>query len=203
MDKSSKYSDERLDKLFAAIGKNRTDYFGFIVSELETIRSDYSKRRGQLTAAQRRLLRRFRASTTRRREMRRELRSIKDDIVLAGQLRRNPALDVHDLRAGVQWSDDDLEGVADYAKIEADEDQDIAYFLDSKGDYRKRQVRSLAIEPFLRFLERHGVIPSRKLPLTRMMRALFDWLEIEHKLRPTKTGIRTIARDRKRRMREF
>ena len=92
--------------------------------------------------------------------------------------------------------------VVDYAKFEEDEDQDIAYFLDSKGDYRKRELRSLVIEPFLRFLERHGVTPSRTLPLTGMMRALFDWLEIEEKLRPTDTGIRTIARDMKRRMRK-
>ena len=34
MDKSSKDSDERLDKLFAAIGKKRTDRFGLIVPEL-------------------------------------------------------------------------------------------------------------------------------------------------------------------------
>ena len=143
MDKSSKYSDKRLDKLFAAIGKSRTDYFGFIASELETIRSDYLKRRGQLTAAQRRLLRKFRANTARRREMRRQLGSIKDDIVLAGQLRTNPHVDEHDLRANVHWSEDDLEGteVADYAKFEEDEDQDIAFLLDSKGDYRKRDIR--------------------------------------------------------------
>ena len=204
MDKSSKYSDERLDKLFAAIGKKRTDYFGFIESELKSIRSDYSERRGQLTAAQRKLLRKFRASTARRRDLRRQLRSVKDDIVMAGHLRINPALDVHDLRAGVHWSDDDLEGneVVDYAKVEEDEDQDIAYFLNSKGDYRKRGLRSLVIEPFLRLLERHGVTPSRTLPLAGMVRALFDWLEIERKLRPTDTGIRTIARDMKRRMRE-
>ena len=76
---------------------------------------------------------------------------------MAGQLRTNPHVDEHDLRAGVHWSDDDLEGteVVDYAKIEADEDQDIAFLLDSKGDYRKREVRKLVVEPFLRFLERH------------------------------------------------
>ena len=123
---------------------------------------------------------------------------------MAGHLRINPALDVHDLRAGVHQSDDDFEGheIVDYAKVEEDEDQDIAYFLGSKGDYRKRELRSLVIEPFIRFLERNGVTPSRTLPLAGMMRALFDWLEIERKWRPTDTGIRTIVRDMKRRMRE-
>jgi hypothetical protein len=47
-------------------------------------------------------------------------------------------------------------------------------------------------------LEKRGVVPSRKLPRTRMMRALFDWLDIEQKLRPTEAGMRTIARDLKR-----
>ena len=100
---------------------------------------------------------------------------------MAGQLRTNPHVDEHDLRAGVHWSDDDLEGteVADYAKIEADEDLDIAFLLDKKGDYRKRDITKLVVEPFLRFLERNDVIPSRALPLNRMMRALFDWLDIE------------------------
>jgi hypothetical protein len=197
MDRSSKYSDERLDKLLVAIGK--TDLVGFIKSELESIRSNYSERSGQLTAAQRRLLRRFRASTTRRREMRRQLRSIKDDIVMAGQLRRNPHVDEHDLRASVHWSDDDLEGteVADYAKFEADEDLDIAFLLDKEGDYRKRDITKLVVEPFLRFLERNDVVPSRALPLNRMTTALFDWLDIEEP-RPTDVGIRTIASNMKR-----
>jgi hypothetical protein len=84
------------------------------------------------------------------------------------------------------------------AQFEASEDQDIAAFIDSGDDYRKREVRKQAVEPFLRFLERRGVVPSRKLPRTRMMRALFDWLEIEQTLRPTEAGVRTIARDLKR-----
>jgi len=40
------------------------------------------------------------------------------------------------------------------------------------------------------------VTPSRKLPQTRMMTALFDWLDIDPRVRPK--GIRTIARDFKR-----
>ena len=102
--------------------------------------------------------------------------------------------------AGVHQSDDDFEGheIVDYAKVEEDEDQDIAYFLGSKGDYRKRGLRSLVVEPFLRLLERRGVTPSRTLPLAGMVRALFDWLEIEKRLRPTEAGIRTIASEMKR-----
>ena len=133
MAKSSNYSDERLDKLFAAIGKS--DVLGVIEWELQKIKSSYSDRRGQLTAGQRRLLRKFRANTARRREQRRQLGPIHKELILAGQLRTNPGVDEHDLRAGVHWSDDDLEGteVVDYAKIEADEDRDIAFLLDKRG----------------------------------------------------------------------
>ena len=132
--------------------------------------------------------------------MRRQLRPIHDELIFAGQLRTNPHVDEYDLRAGVHWSDDDLEGteVADYAKIEADEDLDIAYFLDTKRDYRKRDITMLVIEPFLRFLQRNELIPSRKLPLNRMLEALFDWLGIEQKLRPTAPGSGRLQRDFKR-----
>ena len=73
---------------------------------------------------------------------------------MAGQLRRNPHVDEHDLRAGVHWSDDDLEGteVADYAKIEEDEDQDIAFLLDKQGrlpETGHNKACGRAVSPFL------------------------------------------------------
>jgi hypothetical protein len=52
------------------------------------------------------------------------------------------------------------------------------------------------IEPFLVYLHVAGVVPHRdKLPLSRIMEALFDWVDIDRKRRPTNTGVRTIARD--------
>ena len=112
---------------------------------------------------------------------------------MAGWLRSNPNADEGELRAAVEDSEN-----IDPAEFEANEDQDIAFFIDSAGGYRKREVRKQAVEPFLRFLKKHDLVPSRKLPLNRMMGALFDWLDIERKLRPADTGIRTIARDLKR-----
>ena len=51
------------------------------------------------------------------------------------------------------------------------------------------------IEPFLIVLNRRGVVASpRDLPLSHMTDALFDWVGIEQVHRPTKTGIRAIAR---------
>jgi len=138
------------------------------------------------------VLEQFRANTAKRLELRKRFRPVYDDIVMAGYLRENPGADEGQLRAALQDRQDSTERI-DPAQFEASEDQDIAAFIDSAGDYRKRQVRKQVVEPFLRFLEKHGVVPSRKLPRTRMMRALFDWLEIEQKLRPTEAGVRTIA----------
>jgi hypothetical protein len=193
-------SDELLDKLLAAIGKGDSDSFEryALVQELHEIEAVISKRRGQPTpASYTTVLEQFRANTAKRLELRKRFRPVYDDIVMAGYLRSNPGADEDALRAALQDRQDSTERI-DPAKFEAGEDQDIAAFIDSGDDYRKRQVRKQVVEPFLRFLEKHDVVPSRKLPRTRMMRALFDWLEIEQKLRPTEAGIRTIARDFKR-----
>jgi len=189
-------SDELLDRVLAAIGKGDSDgleRYG-LVAELQEIEAAYSKRRGRPTSGSyHKLLRKFRANTAKRLELRRQLRPVYDDIVMAGWLRSNPNADEGELRAAVEDSEN-----IDPAEFEANEDQDIAFFIDSAGGYRKREVRKQAVEPFLRFLKKHDLVPSRKLPLNRMMGALFDWLDIERKLRPADTGIRTIARDLKR-----
>jgi hypothetical protein len=204
MTKSSKSpgsrSDELLETLLVAIGKGDSNSFERVVliRGLEEIESAYSTRRGQRTSGSyHNVLRTFRANTAKRLELRRRFRPIYDDIVVAGCLRANPDADEAKLRAAVQDRQDSTEKI-DPAEFEAMEDQDIAAYIDSAGDYRKRLVRKQAVEPFLQFLEKRGVVPSRKLPRTRMMRALFDWLDIEQKLRPTEAGMRTIARDLKR-----
>lgn len=193
--KPSGSSDVLLDRLLAAIGKGDADALEryLLSEELREIEVACSKLRGQptLTGLRRRLLRKFRANTVRRRELRRQLEPIRDDILVAGFLRANPGADERQLRAALQ--EEGTENI-DPAEIEAIEDQDIAFLIANASDYRKRQVRKLAVEPFLRLLQKDDVIPSRKLPLNRMMQALFDWLGIEKKLRPTDAGIRTIAR---------
>jgi len=204
MTKSSKSpgsrSDELLETLLVAIGKGDSNSFERVVLilGLEEIQSAYSTRRGQRTSGSyHKVLRPFRANTAKRLELRRRFRRIYDDIVVSGYLQANPDADEANIRAAVQDRQDSTEKI-DPAEFEAREDQDIAAYIDSAGDYRKRQVRKQAVEPFLQFLEKRGVVPSRKLPRTRMMRALFDWLDIEQKLRPTEAGMRTIARDLKR-----
>jgi hypothetical protein len=139
-------------------------------------------------------LRRFRANTAKRLELRRQLEPLREDIILVGFKRANPSADERVLRGG-------LEQVEYRPEVfEADEDQDIADLIDSMGDFRKRQVRKLAVEPFLLLLEDYRVVPHPKLlPLTRIMQAFFDWLGIEQGLRPTDSGIRTIARELRKR----
>ena len=82
-------------------------------------------------------------------------------------------------------------------KLEEIEALNIKYLLDSDAaNYKKPMLRRLLIEPFLVYLHRAGVVPHpHKLPLSRIMEALFDWVGIDRKHRPTNTGVRTIARD--------
>jgi hypothetical protein len=82
-------------------------------------------------------------------------------------------------------------------KLEEIEALNIKYLLDSDAaKYKKSTLRRHLIEPFLVYLHFAGVVPHpRKLPLSRIMEALFDWVDIDRKRRPTNTGVRTIARD--------
>jgi len=188
--------DPLLEELLAAIGKAGANPFErfSLERELLEIANGWSARSS--AGSHRRLIRKFRANTARRRELRRQLRPLREAIIMAGYVRQNPGADERRLPAAVEDAD-----FTDLAEVEASEDEDLAYLIDSAGDFRKRQVRKLLVEPFLRTLDEHGVVSSRKLPRTRMMRAWFDWVGIENRLRPTDTGIRTIARDLKKKRR--
>jgi hypothetical protein len=194
MAKSKSSDAELLDRLFAAIGKADSSHFERfpLEFELSEIRSACSKL-DELPIAggtHRELLKKFRANKAKRRKLRDQLRPVRDAIVLAGWLRQNPGADEAVLRATMQ----DDTGRVDPAAIEDEEDQDIAFLIDQSADYRKRQVRKLAVEPFLRWLEKQGVVPHpKRLPRTRMMRTFFDWLGVDARLRHSDSGVRTIA----------
>jgi len=193
------------DDLLAAIGMAHANAFLTwpLNDALQEIKSAWLARRElPNVGSYRKELRRFRAITAKRRELRKQFGPVvREAIALAGLVRANPNADESELRALMQDSDLNI----DYpAEIEKKEDRNIEFVIDCTGDYRKRQVRKLVVEPFLLLLEHHRVVPHPKLlPLNRMMQALFDWLGIEQALRPTDSGIRTIARDlRKRDQRE-
>ena len=200
MNNSIHQFDLVLEQLLSAIGKDGCNEFqNFrLQSDLQELRSNYLDGCGQLTAEHRRLLRQFRASTAKRRKLRRQFKAIRDEIVIAEWLRQNPEADERELRDVLDDLRDTGEAPPDPGKIEDIEDLAIAFLLDSKGDYRKRTTTKLVVEPFLDFLDRHNITPSRKLPLNHMFKALFDWLRIEQKHRPTEAGIRTIRSDFKR-----
>jgi hypothetical protein len=155
-------SDELMDKLLATIGKGNADNLEryTLVQDLRKIEAACLVR--SKTGPFHKLLQSYRANTARRRELRRRLRPIHDDIEMAGLLRANPGVDEGDLRAALQDNTKNF----DLAEIEANEDQDITFLIKRAGDYRKRQVRKQVVEPFFWFLEKHGVVPSRKLPRT-------------------------------------
>jgi hypothetical protein len=141
-------------------------------------------------------LRRFRSITAKRRELRKQFGpAVREAIELAGFLRGNPNVDERTLRALMP---DRV--YIDPAEVEEEEDRNIEFVIDRAGDYRKRQVRKFVVEPFLLLLEEYRVVlDSKLLPLNRMMQALFDWLGIKPTLRPTDSGIRTIARELRKR----
>jgi hypothetical protein len=191
---------ELLNPLFAAIGKGGCNHFLRFAptNELQEIRAGCSKL-DELPLAggtHRELLREFRANTAKRLALREQLKAFREDIEMAGWRRANPDVDETELRAVMQDHTDSV----DPAAIEEGEDQNIASLIDQSADYRKRQVRKQAVEPFLRWLKKNGIVSHpQRLPRTRMMKAWFDWLGIDTRLRPIESGIRTIVRDQERR----
>jgi len=144
----------------------------------------------------RKLLRKFRANTARRLELRKQFPPVvREAIEMAGGIRANPNVHVRIVRAVVQNNRG-----GDRAKAEEWEDQNIKFVIDRADDYRKRQVTKLLVEPFLSLLDEFHVVPHpKRLPLIRMMRAFFDLLGVDDKLRPSDVSIRTIARELRRR----
>ena len=189
--------DLLLDDLLVALGVGASETFWFIL-ELEKIESAWLARREVPNVGQyRKELRRYRAITAKRRELREQFPPfVREATEMAAWLRANPNVEEIELRALLQ--DPRYIDPAAIGKIseEEAEDRDIQFLINSTGDYRKRQVRKLVVEPFLLLLEKYRVVPHPKqLPLSRMMHALFEWLGIDQRLRPTDSGIRTIARD--------
>jgi hypothetical protein len=193
-------SRDLLGDLLAAIGMaDANPYETYPLKRaLEEIESAWLARREvPNVGSYRKELRRFRAITAKRRELRKQFGPVvREAIELAGFLRGNPNVDERTLRALMP----DRVVNIDPAEIEEEEDRNIEFLIDRTGDYRKRQVRKLVVEPFLLLLEEFRVVPhSKLLPRNRMMQALFDWLGIKPTLCPTDSGIRTIARELRKR----
>ena len=74
---------------------------------------------------------------------------------------------------------------------------DVDHWLNISGDnYKKRELRKRVVEPFLQLMGKYEITTSRKQrPRKGIFDALFDWLGVEQKSRPSSANINTIARE--------
>ena len=144
--------------------------------------SSYHKQLGQFVAALRKL-----------QKLWRQLAPMHRSIAEARFLRRNAHADKDVFAIMVADSDppylfDDLNPML------KDCIQDIDFLIGHTGDYRKRLTTKRVIEPFLDLMNDFEVVPSKKLPRSRMFVALFDVLGLEPRDRVTDVTVRNAAR---------
>jgi hypothetical protein len=205
MDKSS--DTALMNQLLSVVGKGNARGAERLAlqGQLQFIKDSYETRwpllKSAKAAGRKPLLRKFLANTAERRELRQQLGlDGKREVARASWLRMNINPLVEALINGREMPEELTPPVDPrlVELLEEYEDQNIKYLLDETGDsYRKTPMRSLVVEPFLLFLEINGLWDSAQ-PMTHVVAALFDWLGVEQKHRPTDTGIRTIVREFKR-----
>jgi len=190
-------SAELLNRLMVAIGKDSAGDAerAWFEDKFRALKQDYQNRLPgfESEVEHRELLRKFLANAQERRELRQQLTAIKYELWRVGRIRLNQIEDEESrLILGTLTDPDIIE------RAERAEEENVRLLLENTGDYRKRSLRKLAIEPFLVFLNNEEVAISRERPLNRMVHALLDFLGVDPKRRLTDPGIRTIAHDVKR-----
>lgn len=187
--------DQLLARLLAAIGKNDADAAerGRLEDAFKWLRRDYQTRLSafETEVDHRALLRKLLANTRKRHELRRQLAAIQQEIRRVGWIRIMDAKFPEPVQLRMA---EFLDPIA-LENIERLEENNIKYFLRTTDDYRKGALRRLAVEPFLLMMHKEKVTFPRERPLTDATEALFDYIGIDPKRRPDKSGIRTIARD--------
>ena len=183
---------ERLPVLFEAIGIEDNPFLCFSMRlKLQELAenlwsepgiSSYHKQIQQSVAALRKL-----------QKLWSQLAPMHRSIAEAGFLRSNPHAGRDDFAIMVADSDppyllDDLNPMLE------DRIQDVDFVIRHAGDYRKRLTTQRVIEPFLDLMNDFGVVPSKKLPRSRMFVALFDVLGLEPRDRVTDVTVRNAAR---------
>jgi len=212
---------ELLNRLLAAIaGNSRSELHDALEYGLRGIKIHYEERWPRITSPQAKrrkmLLQKMRKNTAERRKLRRQLGTegaremewmVMESAILLRRVERRGDPPVP---SGIQWPvrvdngkeevllrfDDviNMAGRELTESIEEFEDQMIRSLIDESGrGYRKTPLRKLVIERFLLLLA-VGEVWKTAEPLTRVMAALFDWLGVEPKYRPTNAGMRTIVR---------
>ena len=211
---------ELMNRLLGAIaGTSRSEVHGALEYGLRSIKRQYEERWPRITSPQAKrrkmLLQKMRKNTAERRKLRRQLGTegaremewmVMESAILLRRVERRGDPPVP---SGIQWpvrvdnGKDVLlrfDGVINQAgrelmeSIEEFEDQIIRSLIGELSlGYRKTPLRKLVIEPFLLLLA-VGEVWETAEPRTRVMAALFDWLGVEPKYRPTNAGMRTIVR---------
>jgi hypothetical protein len=204
MDQIVDQADVLLDRLLIAMGKGDVSAAerAKLARELRLLKALYEQQIRRITTVEsgretidrkNELLRKLLAKKAEVRDLRNQLGDRGEDIHIAGTVRMNKAnLPREEIMEQLR-----LLNSRTLEKLEESEALNIKYLLDSDAaKYKKSPLRTHLIEPFLVYLHFAGVVPHRhKLPLSRMMKAMFDWVDIDPKRRPTNTGVRAIARD--------
>jgi len=190
---------EQYEELLAAMGvddaANRFTRFA-LEQELDRLKHEYARRVAQLSRLpNRKLALRYRAAVTKTLALSKVVGpDFLTEIEEAGWSRHNPTADASDLHMAI--IDNDVK-LRDWIAELTGHRLDIDHWLKTTGDaYKKRDVRKLVVEPFLRLIAQHEIMTSRgQLPRSRMFQALFDWLGIAEKFRLSNAAINAIARE--------
>ena len=168
-----------------------------LIQNLEKIESGYARRVvASAKQPRRKLVRQYRAAIAKALGLFNEIGPdfFANEIEEAVFSRDNPDADdstLHDL-------------IADYGHKRIDFDAgltdhlwDVDHWLSTSAEnYKKRDVRKLVVEPFLKLMAKHEITTSRKQrPRKQIFDALFDWLGVEQKFRPSSANIDAIARE--------
>jgi hypothetical protein len=112
-----------------------------------------------------------------------------NEIEKAGWSRSNPDVDDRTLHDLMDMNEHERTDV--HAEL-TEHGLNVDHWLKTSGEvYRKRDVRKLVVEPFLQLMVGHETENSRK----RVFDALFDWIGVEKKFRPSSASINAIARE--------
>lgn len=113
-----------------------------------------------------------------------------NDIEKAGWSRLNPDADDRKLRDIMEMHEHepttDVDAVLTVRGLDVDR-----WLRTTLEDYRKRDVRTEIVEPFLELMVGRETEASRK----EIFEALFDWIGVAEKFRPSSASINAIARE--------
>lgn len=193
--------EQQFEKLSAAMGMAELNPFSraVLTENLEQIEREYARRIVQLSKQpNRKLVRRYRAAVTKLLLLSKKVGpDFLAEIEEAGWSRHNPDADVRHLHMVMtEWMTEHGHEQLNLGTVLTAHGLDIDHWLKTSGDaYRKRDVRKLVVEPFLQLMAEQEITTSRKqLPRKRIFDALFDWLGVECKFRPSSAAINAVAK---------